>query len=189
MGSLQGKLWCLLGMLLAQLTLSPLCSADLFDVYANKDYDAYFEYSAKRYLDPYYGDDWKLLKAQGIQESLLDPRARSHAGAMGIMQFMPATWAEVSAKLGLNASPYNARASIVAGGFYQRQMLRVWTSERTEQERRRWAWSAYNYGVGNVLKAQKQAGGTLDWWSLRPYLPQETILYVYKIEKHWRIIK
>ena len=189
MGSIQGKLLFWLGMLVAQLTLSPLCSADLFDAYGNEEYDAHFEYSAKRYLTPHYGDDWKLLKAQGIQESLLDPRARSHAGAMGIMQFMPATWAEVSAKLGIDASPYNPRASIIAGGFYQRQMLRVWTSKRTEENRRRWAWSAYNYGIGNVLKAQEKAGGTLDWWSLRPYLPQETILYVYKIEKHRRILE
>lgn len=178
-----------LAILVVLLTSSPQSSAGLFDAYANTGYDEHFQYSTQRFLHEDYGNDWHLLKAQGIQESLLDPRARSHAGAMGVMQFMPATWAEVSKKMGLNASPYNPRASILAGGFYQRQMLRVWTSKRTKEDRRRWAWSAYNYGVGNVLKAQKRASGTLDWWSLRPYLPQETILYVYKIEKHWRIIQ
>lgn len=193
MGSVLGKLLFCLGMLVAQLTSSPPCSADLSEelaiAYANRQYDTHFEYSTARFLSPWYQGDWKWLKAQGIQESLLNPDARSHAGALGLMQFMPRTWDEVSGKLGLNASPRNPRASIIAGGFYQRQMLRVWTSKRSIENHRRWAWSAYNYGVGNILKAQEKAGGTLDWWSLRPYLPQETILYIYKIEKHRRVLE
>lgn len=38
-----------------------------------------------------YALDWVLLAAQGYQESRLDQRARSRAGAVGIMQLMPAT--------------------------------------------------------------------------------------------------
>jgi membrane-bound lytic murein transglycosylase MltF len=38
-----------------------------------------------------YSLDWVLLAAQGYQESRLDQRARSRAGAVGIMQLMPAT--------------------------------------------------------------------------------------------------
>jgi membrane-bound lytic murein transglycosylase MltF len=38
-----------------------------------------------------YSLDWVLLAAQAYQESRLDQRARSRAGAVGIMQLMPAT--------------------------------------------------------------------------------------------------
>ena len=35
--------------------------------------------------------DWKLMAAQCYQESTFDPKARSWAGALGLMQIMPAT--------------------------------------------------------------------------------------------------
>ena len=38
-----------------------------------------------------YGFDPLMLVAQGYQESLLDQKARSEVGAIGIMQVMPAT--------------------------------------------------------------------------------------------------
>lgn len=38
-----------------------------------------------------YDFDPLLLAAQGFQESQLDQNARSHVGAVGIMQIMPAT--------------------------------------------------------------------------------------------------
>ena len=46
-----------------------------------------------------YGDrynmDWMLMAAQGYQESRLDHSARSHVGAIVVMQVMPATGKEL----------------------------------------------------------------------------------------------
>ena len=42
-----------------------------------------------------YGFDPLMLAAQGYQESRLDQKARSHVGAIGVMQLMPATGAEL----------------------------------------------------------------------------------------------
>jgi membrane-bound lytic murein transglycosylase MltF len=42
-----------------------------------------------------YGFDWLLLAAAAYQESAFDPSARSDAGAIGIMQLVPATAIEV----------------------------------------------------------------------------------------------
>jgi membrane-bound lytic murein transglycosylase MltF len=42
-----------------------------------------------------YDLDWMLMAAQGYQESRLDHSARSHVGAIGVMQVMPATGKEL----------------------------------------------------------------------------------------------
>jgi soluble lytic murein transglycosylase-like protein len=46
----------------------------------------------------------------------------SAAGAMGLMQLMPATWAEMRVRLGLGADPYDPHDNILAGTFYLRLM-------------------------------------------------------------------
>jgi len=46
----------------------------------------------------------------------------SRAGAMGLMQLMPATWQELRARLSLGSDPYNPRDSILAGAAYLRMM-------------------------------------------------------------------
>lgn len=46
----------------------------------------------------------------------------SSAGAMGLMQVMPATFAELSARYGLGSDPYEPRANIMAGAAYLREM-------------------------------------------------------------------
>jgi soluble lytic murein transglycosylase-like protein len=47
---------------------------------------------------------------------------RSSAGAMGLMQLMPGTWAEMRARLRLGDDPDNPRDNILAGTFYLRLM-------------------------------------------------------------------
>jgi len=47
---------------------------------------------------------------------------RSSAGAIGLMQLMPATWAEMRARLGLGMNPDDPRDNILAGTFYLRLM-------------------------------------------------------------------
>lgn len=46
----------------------------------------------------------------------------SRAGAMGLMQLMPATWADMRVRLGLGANPHDPHDNILAGTFYLRLM-------------------------------------------------------------------
>ena len=46
----------------------------------------------------------------------------SHAGAMGLMQIMPATWAELRARHGFGDDPFDPRENILAGAAYLREM-------------------------------------------------------------------
>lgn len=55
-------------------------------------------------------------------ESGGDPRAVSPAGAMGLMQIMPATWEELCIHHGLGADPFDPRDNILAGAAYLRQL-------------------------------------------------------------------
>jgi hypothetical protein len=55
-------------------------------------------------------------------ESLGDPLALSPKGAMGLMQIMPDTWAELRSRYGLGADPYDAHDNIMAGAAYLREM-------------------------------------------------------------------
>jgi len=55
-------------------------------------------------------------------ESAGNPRAVSHAGAMGLMQIMPGTWAELRVAYRLGNDPFDPRDNILAGVAYLRQM-------------------------------------------------------------------
>jgi hypothetical protein len=56
-------------------------------------------------------------------ESAGDVDAVSRAGAMGLMQVMPATYAELRARHGLGADPFAVRDNILAGTAYLREMF------------------------------------------------------------------
>jgi soluble lytic murein transglycosylase-like protein len=55
-------------------------------------------------------------------ESVDDAHATSPKGAMGLMQIMPETWAELRARYHLGADPYDPRDNILAGAAYLREM-------------------------------------------------------------------
>jgi soluble lytic murein transglycosylase-like protein len=46
----------------------------------------------------------------------------SSAGAMGLMQLMPGTWADMRRRLGLGSDPHDPRDNILAGTLYLRLM-------------------------------------------------------------------
>lgn len=121
-------------------------------------YDSLLQYWAAQ-----FNLDWKMVKAQMLAESAADPKARSSAGACGLMQFMPATWAE----WGRGEDIFNPEASIRSGCAYMRWL----TEQLTEYDM---ALAAYNWGIGN-LKRAVVAG---DW---RGRLPQETATYLKRI--------
>lgn len=56
-------------------------------------------------------------------ESAGDVRAVSSAGAMGLMQVMPDTWAGLRVRHGLGRDPYDPRDNIMAGTAYLREMF------------------------------------------------------------------
>lgn len=62
------------------------------------------------------------IRAILAAESNGDARALSPKGAMGLMQIMPATWAELRARHGLGNDPYAPRDNILAGAAYLREM-------------------------------------------------------------------
>jgi soluble lytic murein transglycosylase-like protein len=55
-------------------------------------------------------------------ESGGDQRAASPRGALGLMQLMPGTWVELSARYGLGLDPFDARDNILAGTAYLKEM-------------------------------------------------------------------
>lgn len=61
---------------------------------------------------------WEVMRV----ESNGNARAVSSAGAMGLMQIMPATWGHLRARYGFGADPFNVRDNIMAGAAYLREM-------------------------------------------------------------------
>ena len=182
--------WCLIWSLLSGSLWPP--AAPAFERY-NKvvEYDGYFSKYGKRFFGP--GFDWKYFKAQAVAESGLDPEARSRVGALGLMQIMPATFAEILHKNPLiKGGREQPRWNIAAGIYYNRQNWTIWRAERPFGDRINFMFGSFNAGRGNILKAQQVARGRgLDenrWQSIVESLPQvtgghsrETIEYIDKI--------
>ena len=61
---------------------------------------------------------WAVMRV----ESGGNARAVSRAGAMGLMQIMPATWGTLHARYGLGPDPFDVRDNIMAGAAYLREM-------------------------------------------------------------------
>jgi soluble lytic murein transglycosylase-like protein len=65
----------------------------------------------------------RVMRAESGGRTTLDGRPIvSRAGAMGLMQLMPGTWADMRARLGLGRDPHAPRDNIMAGTYYLRLM-------------------------------------------------------------------
>ena len=65
----------------------------------------------------------RVMRAESGGRTTLDGRPiTSHAGAMGLMQLMPGTWADMRARLALGNDPHAPRDNIMAGTYYLRLM-------------------------------------------------------------------
>ena len=111
-------------LLLSGLLLSaPLCAtatAQTVSVEGPSRADSYATFiteAAQRFGVP---EHW--IRAVMRIESAGDVRAISSAGAMGLKQVMPATWADLRVRHRLGANPYDPRDNILAGTAYLREM-------------------------------------------------------------------
>lgn len=107
--------------------------------------------------------DWRLLASQAFQESRLKPEARSWAGAVGILQLMPATARQFGVQNILDAEQN------IQGAIKFLKWLNEFWSERIpdERERLKFILASYNSGAGHVKDAQRlteKYGGNPQAW-------------------------
>jgi SLT domain-containing protein len=89
--------------------------------------------------------------------------AVSSAGAMGLMQLMPGTWARQRTRFGLSSDPFDPRDNIMAGTSYLREMYD-------------------SYGAVGMLAAYNAGPGRYEDWRDRGRpLPAETRAYIARI--------
>jgi membrane-bound lytic murein transglycosylase MltF len=140
-----------------------------------------------------YAFDPVLIAAQGYQESGLDQSKRSQAGAIGIMQVMPATAADPVVGIPDIEDPDH---NVEAGVKYLRHLRDTWFSEpeMSELDRTFFTFAAYNAGPGNIRKARKRAeamGLNPDVWfgnveiAAGRTISREPVVYVRNILKYY----
>lgn len=106
----------------------------------------------------------RVMRAESGGRTHLDGRPiTSRAGAMGLMQVMPGTWAELRARLGLGSDPHDPRDNILAGTYYLRLMYDRFGYPGL--------FGAYNAGPGRYA----------EWLAGRRALPAETTAYLAQV--------
>jgi membrane-bound lytic murein transglycosylase MltF len=138
-----------------------------------------------------YGFDPLMLAAQGFQESKLRQEARSHAGAIGVMQLMPRTAKEL--KVG---NIQQLEPNIHGGVKYMDQLMTRYFegAKFSGQDRTLFAFASYNAGPGNISRMRSQAvknGLDPDKWFdnveiiVAQRIGVETTTYVRNIYKYY----
>jgi membrane-bound lytic murein transglycosylase F len=160
---------------------------------AKTQFDEYFRKYTKHSFG--IGSDWNWFKSQAMAESNLNPNAKSWVHAKGLMQLMPATYAELQRKnpeLGAIDEP---RWNIAAGIAYDKQLWDRYIDVTADAERRRFMFGAYNAGAQTIRRARQEArdAGQSDaaWQSLTTVAPKvpnwrhaETLGYITRIESN-----
>jgi len=139
--------------------------------------------------------DIVLLLSLMRQESGFNPQiVNSRSGASGLMQLMPATFAEHKTTARIkNANIFNPLHNIITGCMELNRCIDMFGDIRL-------ALTAYNWGNGNLSNFIKQAG-TNDWNVLIKFvgkkkskktglmedwsMPKEAKEYAYKIFRHY----
>jgi membrane-bound lytic murein transglycosylase MltF len=138
-----------------------------------------------------YDMDWMLMAAQGYQESRLDQSARSHVGAVGVMQVMPATGKELAV-----GDIHQLEANIHAGVKYVRTVVdRYYKDEpMADLDKVLFAFAAYNAGPGRIRQLRRETSQRgLDpnvWFNnverlAAERIGRETVTYVSNIYKYY----
>lgn len=90
-----------------------------------------------------HGIPWRLLRALAWRESRCDPCATSSAGAQGVMQIIPGTFAGLGPYARVD-DPFDLNHSVAAGAYYLAALLH-WYAGDVRQ-----ALAAYNTGPRRV---------------------------------------
>ncbi len=124
----------------------------------------------EKYLAKYNMPD--ELKYLSMLESGLNPKAISHAKAVGLWQFMKPTGKD----FGLKVDEYvddrmDIEKSTEAACKYFRQLYNIFGDWEL-------VLASYNTGPGNLRRAIRRAGNITNYWQLHPYLHKDTRAYV-----------
>jgi membrane-bound lytic murein transglycosylase MltF len=138
-----------------------------------------------------YSVDYLLMAAQGYQESQLDQSARSHVGAIGVMQVMPATGKD------LNVGDINlVEPNIHAGVKYFRFMMDQFYKDEPMDELNKglMTLASYNAGPGRMRQLRRETerrGLNPNVWFgnvervVSERIGRETVQYVSNIYKYY----
>jgi len=138
-----------------------------------------------------YDFDPLMLAAQGYQESRLDQNAKSAVGAIGVMQLMPATGAE------MNVGDIRVtEANVHAGAKYMDRLMSVYFPEAHLEEVNRtlFAFASYNAGAAKIARmraiARKRGLNPDKWFNnveivVAEKIGIETTTYVRNIFKYY----
>jgi membrane-bound lytic murein transglycosylase MltF len=101
-----------------------------------------------------YGFDWLMLAAQGYQESRLDNRKTSRAGAVGIMQVLPSTARSIGVE-----DFRTVDGNIRAGARYMRHLVDTYFPDEGLDPMNRWifALASYNAGGTRIARLRRRA--------------------------------
>lgn len=144
-----------------------------------------------------YSLDWLLLLAQGYQESGLNQKAKSKAGAVGIMQLLPSTAADPNVGI---PDISTAKNNIHAGGKYLRFIMDRYISHAAIDpfNQQLLALASYNAGPSRIRKLRKKAEAQkLDpdkWFQNVEYVAakeigRETVDYVFNIYLYYTVYR
>jgi len=147
--------------------------------------DLFRKYAAK------YDVDYLLMMAQGYQESRLDQEAKSHVGAVGVMQLMPETGRQM--KVG---DISQLEPNIHAGVKYLKFVQDTYFADPglDPMVRSLFAFASYNAGPGRIQELRREAARRhLDpnrWFRnvelvAADRIGQETVTYVANIYKYY----
>jgi membrane-bound lytic murein transglycosylase F len=112
------------------------------------------------------GWDWRLLASQIYQESKFNPKAKSWAGAKGLMQIMPPT----AEDLGIT-DVTDPVQSIRGGTTYLSQIYDRFTDIPDEIDRIKFTLASFNCGYSHVRDAQRLA----DYNKLNPLVWEDNV--------------
>lgn len=138
------------------------------------DYDDLFRAGAE-----VLGWDWLLLASQAYQESRFRPRARSWAGAAGLLQLMPPTAREFGV-----SDVYDPEDNVGGAVRFLQWLTNYWDDRIPDpDERRKFILASYNTGHGHVEDARrltaKNGGDDTVWEEVAYWLLQKSKRSVY----------
>lgn len=131
-----------------------------YRVGAGKDISPFDELVKDKSLQ--YGLDWRLITSQMYQESRFNPKARSFAGAQGLLQVMPRTGQQFG-----YSNLTNPENGVSAGLAYMDWLEQRFPARLDLAEKLYFTLAAYNAGHGHVEDARRlaeQMGKDPDKW-------------------------